>query len=48
LPFPDADFGTFNNATAAIEEYYTDELAQMVNDWARADLDTSRGCLAKI
>ena len=36
--FPDADFGTFNNATAAIEEYYTDELAQMVNDWARADL----------
>ena len=36
--FPDADFGTFNNATAAIEEYYTDELAQMMNDWARADL----------
>jgi hypothetical protein len=36
--FPDADFGTINNATAVIEQYYTDELAQMVNDWAQADL----------
>jgi hypothetical protein len=38
--FPEAGFTTYHsqNATAAIEEYYTYELAQMVNVWARADL----------
>jgi hypothetical protein len=28
----------FHNTTTLIQTYYTDELAQMVNDWARADL----------
>ena len=33
-----ASFASFNHATERLEDYYDDELAQRVNDWAAADL----------
>ena len=35
---PRAEFGTFNQASDVLENYYTEDLAQRVNMWARADL----------
>ena len=36
---PRAEFGTFIQASDVLEHYYTEDLAQRVNMWARADLD---------
>lgn len=35
---PDASFGSFNQATERLEDFYNDDLAQRVNTWAAPDL----------
>ena len=36
---PSASFGTFNLASERLEDYYDDQIAQLVNAWAKPDLD---------